>query len=606
MALLPGLSELRIPEQKKEKSWFDVRPKQVKAWVETLPLGDTEETSKQIFAVLSHINRVQISAPARLKALECLQETFDLCIRAQKNNFVGQSFPLGSRALKYVDRCIAMHHELAIGYKISSIELIGHSHFYEKKYHARALYRALNTLGNILLLHYQIYAPEPPQLWSDIHALYSTAEQHALHKQVIISKFNNEQKDNLRSVGNKYKQLLLLSLSNPYHLGRNDAEKVHEALQEWSASSHILNPAEVSSGEAHFVTCLNRDSAPVQLSLIKTLENNMCRFIDTTDLIQHLRYMISLNLEPEEKGGNLSSKDTTLYRQLLNAWDTRAKRSFSRSPSSGGIDISIGLNSTHFLIEESNVPVFDVEEPEIVQNDGPLIDDTRNPLDISHTTFSIEPVAGEADGEMYWDSTRNTASQNLTQLSGEADNDISISKPTFNCHAWKTLNISAGGYCLLWDHDKSSNAQIGEIVGLRESGNGQGDNWRIGVVRWMQYLRNQGLKLGIQILSPNVTALQSKLMNGRASKKKEYSCLSLPELKAIKEPASILTPSLHYKVGDALILNDHGNMMNVQLTRLVENTGNYSRFQFSPLNTRENKAFEKDISAQENEWKRLW
>jgi len=605
MSGLPDLSRLRIPVQKKEKSWFDSRPKQISAWVDALPLGDTDETTKQLFSALSHINRVQLPPIARIKAMHALHNTFSHCVDTLKTNFVGQSFPLSSRSLKYIDRTIAMYSEWATGYKIAVSDLLLRNRFYEKKATSESIYHALETLNKILLTHYQIYAPEPATLWYEIHTLYALAEEKGLSKLTIKSE--QLQTTDKSSIESKYKEAMLLSLSNPYHLGKNEIELVNTLLLEWSHSARLLNPAEVRSGSAHFVTCLNQDKAPVQLSLIKTLENNVCRFIDTTDLIQHLRFLVSQPTDDNYSTSSLlssKSREHQLYKQLLSAWDTREKRSFSRSPNTGGIDISIGLNSTHYLIDETNKPMI---EPEITEtkpatnHDDPVINDTRNPLDIHHTTFSIEPIAGEAAGEHYWKQGDNPRVQNLTQL-GNAVEDETLPKPNYSYHQWKTLNAGAGGYCLLWDHDKSSNAQIGEIVGIREASNGKEAVWRIGVVRWMQYLRHQGLKLGIQIISPNASTISSKLMSGRASKKKEYSCLSLPEMQSMQQPASIITPSLHYKVGDAIILNDHGSMMNVQLTRLVENTGNYSRFQYIPLNQKEDLAFEEEIFNQTSEW----
>jgi len=603
VATLPELSKLRIPVQKKEKSWFDTRPKQVAAWVDSLPLGDTEKTTKELFSALSHINRVIIPPAARLKTMHALHDTFVHCIEALKNNFVGQSFPLSARALKYVDRSIAMYAEWAVGYKVAVSDLLERGRFYEKKTTIDAIYHAIDTLDRILLTHYQIYAPEPALIWNEIHTLYHIAEDRGLSKLTI----NTSRQDSKikPTVESKYKETMLLSLSNPYHLGKNEIELVYRSLTEWAHSTRLLNPAEVRSGTAHFVTCLNQDKAPVQLSLIKTLENNVCRFIDTTDLIQHLRYLVSQPAAETyltSSSPSVTNREYQMYKQLLSAWDTREKRSFSRSASHGGIDISIGLNSTHFLIEEASTPL---PTPELVEkkpaDDGPVVDDTRNPLNVNHTTFSIEPVAGEATGEFYWKQGANPKIQNLTNV-GERKENSQLPQPKYNYHKWKTLNVGAGGFCLLWDHDKSSNAQIGEIVGIREMGNGKSNVWRIGVVRWMQYIRQQGLKLGIQILSPDANTISSKLMKGRASMKKEYSCLSLPEMQSMHQPASIITPSLHYKVGDALILNDHGKMMNVQLTRLVENTGNYSRFQYISLNQKENSDFEKEIFDQTNKW----
>jgi hypothetical protein len=603
VAKTPGLSELRIPEQKKEKSWFDIRPKQVAAWVETLPLGDTEETTKQLFSVLTHTNRVEIPASARLKALEGLYSTFCFCVDSLKKNFLGLSFPLNARALKYVDRTLAMYAELATAYKIACAELIERNRFYEKKTLTNALYMAMEALGKLQLTYYQIYAPEPAQLWTDIHTLYSLSEQLNLQQSPVRDL--PFKPTGIGTTEQKYKQLLLMSLANPYHLGKNEIAQVEGFLQEWAQHSRLINPDDEDKGEAHFACCLNCDRAPVELNLIRTLESNVYRFLDTSDLTQHLRFLLTQAEDESSLNETASvkkvSQQSALYRQLIQSWDTREKRRFSRSTSAGGIDVSVGLNSTHYIIDESNKPPYEetAEESNDTEVDD-FIDDTRNPLEISHTTFSIEPAASLADSGSHWG--RHGQGHADTPRQSSNSNEQVIAEPSYNYYPWKTLNAGAGGFCLLWDHDKSSNAQIGEIVGIRESGNGLEDNWRIGVVRWMQYLRNQGLKLGIQILAPNAATVQSKLLKGRASKKQEYSCLSLPEIKSIQQPASILTPSLYYKVGDALILNDHGRMTSVQLTRLIENTGNYSRFQYAPINSVENNESGDRPEDQTSEW----
>ncbi len=583
MAKTPGLSDLRLPERKKEKSWFDSRPKQVAAWVEALPLGDTEETTKQLFSVLTHTNRVEMSPAARLKVLEGLYSTFSFCIAALKKNFIGQSFPLNAGALRYVDRTLAMYTELITAYKIASVELIERHRFFEKKALTGALYMALETLGKLQLTYYQIYAPEPALLWRDIHTLYNLAELQDM-QQTPVKELPYQPADDV-TIEQKYKQLLLLSLANPYHLGKNEIAEVEDQLQQWADHCQLINPDKQDKGEAHFASCLNSDRPPVVLNMIKTLDQDVYRFLDTTELGQHLRHLLTQAQEnfgiAEAPLSKTASKKSAFYKQLIHSWDTRDKRRFSRSSSSSDIDMSVGLNSTHFIIEQSNNPVEEEIEEEIAANEPHFIDDTKNPLDISHTTFSIEPLDTSDPGSNFWSGHGRDSGPSQTL---DSVRESHIPEPTYNYHPWKTLNAGAGGFCLLWDHDKSSNAQIGEIVGIRESGNVFEQSWRIGVVRWMQYVRNQGLKLGIQILAPNAATIQSSLLQGK-NNKQEYSCLSLPEIKAIKQPASLLTPSLHYKVGDALILSDHGKMSSVQLTRLVENTGNYSRFLYAPVDS---------------------
>lgn len=612
MAQASDLFGLRIPEQHNEKSEFDLRPKKIEEWVASLPLGNIDETSRKVFSTLTSLNKIVIAPQARLDIMDLLFDPIQHCTQSFRRYYTGQSFPLSSKNLRYVDRSLVMHQELANAYKTIVVNFLTRNRFYEKKSLNKALYYALRTLSEILLTHYKIYAPEPAFLWSEIHRLYEIAESRKLHLTVLKNtRFTGQG----TSIEKAYKQAILLALANPYHLRNNEIESVFKSLETWSDYVRLCRPEEDLAGTASFVTCMNTDRSPVQLDMVKTLDGNSCRFIDTTDLNQYLRNQIARS--PMEAPGELASTsgsgspelDDPLLRRLYLSWDNRGKRNFSRSESDGKTEISIGLNSTHFLMEEETRAFTEQQQYDTHETEPAVLDDERNPeeinpLEITHTTFSIEPLPGKTKGEAYWNASAAHGNQEHT-LSG--DTKISnIPEPTYNASSWKTLNVSAGGYCLLWDHDRSSNAQVGEIVGIRESSPGQNPLWSVGVVRWMQYIRNEGLKLGIQILAPHASTLQARLMSGRASKKKEYSCLSLPEIRAMHQPASLVTSTLQYKVGDALILNDHGKLINVQLTRLVENTGNYSRFLYTPINNKEIRQFEKEIERQSGEWKKLF
>jgi hypothetical protein len=608
VAQASDLFGLRIPEQHSEKSTFDLRPKKVEEWVAALPLGNIDETSRKVFSTLTSLNRLVIPPQTRLEIMDLLFDPIQHCTQAFRRFYTGQSFPLSNKNLRYVDRSLAMYQELGYAYKTIVVNFLARNRFFEKKSLNKALYYALRTLSETLLTYYKIYAPEPAFLWSEIHRLYQISEGRKLHQTLVR---NNRYTKQDTSIEKAYKQAILLALSNPYHLRNKEVDNVYKCLETWSDYVRLCRPEEDIAGTSGFVACLNSDRSPVQLDLVKTLDGSSCRFIDTTDLNQFLRNQIARSQEDDDTPQDESrTLDDPLLRRLYVSWDNRGKRNFSRSETEGKTEISIGLNSTHFLMEEEN-RLFaeqqqdDSSEEELAETDDARKAEENNPLDITHTTFRIEPLPGKGKGEVYWDASGDHAGHEHTLISG--DMEISnIPEPSYNAHSWKTLNVSAGGYCLLWDHDRSSNAQVGEIVGIRESSHGQNPLWSVGVVRWMQYIRNEGLKLGIQILAPQATTLQARLMSGRASKKKEYSCLSLPEIRAMHQPASLVTSTLQYKVGDALILNDHGKLINVQLTRLVENTGNYSRFLYTPINKKEISHFEKEIERQSGEWKKLF
>jgi hypothetical protein len=171
-----------------------------------------------------------------------------------------------------------------------------------------------------------------------------------------------------------------------------------------------------------------------------------------------------------------------------------------------------------------------------------------------------------------------------------------FNKPKYTAERWKTINVSAGGYCLLWDSDRPSPAQVGELIGIRDTNVGENQTWNIGVVRWMQYSEGEGLKLGIQILAPNALPIMTRTINIGANKKvKPHNSLVLSGVKSLEQPATLLTPTIHYNVGDTLILDDHGATAIVQLTKQLEITGDFARYEYTPVNADSDYDFQREI-----------
>lgn len=590
---------LHVPEQlEAEKGGFDVRAKQVAAWIQSLPLGDTEETARKLYAVLAQVNRIDLDPGSRLRMMEQLEEPLHYASASLKKQFQGKSFPLSTRSLKAVDKTMALLTERSYAYKIAVIGLLQKPGLFHKGSLQEAIYYGLLALKDILLTTYQIYAPVPAYLWFELHRLYALAEERGLESKPF------KRKEAKTSIAEAYKQALLLSIANPYHLRTQEIIRIHNCSEDWCRYTEIKKPDPREMVTSQYAAVLNTDAPPVHLNLLKTLDGKHTRLLDITGLLLHIRSLLGQDSRDslfQQMESNFQP-DAVLLKRLLVSWEARKKRNFSRSPQGDAIDVSIGLNGTHFLIEAESreeldrllEPVEHLVEPE----------EEINPLDIIHTQFSIEPTTGEFKAGFLRDRDVKQRTH-TTELQG-ADVSVGLPAPTYERNSLKTVNVSAGGYCLLWDHDRSSNAQVGELVGLRETSHHDDGSWRIGVVRWMQYVRDKGVKIGIEILSPNASPIYTRtLKRNSRTNLQEYSCLSLPEIRTMHQPASLLTPTLHYKVGDALIVNDHGKLSNVQLTRLIENSGNFLRFQYTPLNEKEEKEFDRSLNEKSGEWFKL-
>ena len=144
---------------------------------------------------------------------------------------------------------------------------------------------------------------------------------------------------------------------------------------------------------------------------------------------------------------------------------------------------------------------------------------------------------------------------------------------------WRVTNVSAGGYCMQWHSESPSRALVGELIGVREREADGTYQWRVGVIRWMQYNNQTGLEIGVQILSPKVISCTVQ----RPDRKTEqpFKCLMLPGIKPIQQPSTLLMPAHAFRKNSLLKLNVYERDMEITLGTIREHTGSFTQFQFT-------------------------
>jgi hypothetical protein len=144
---------------------------------------------------------------------------------------------------------------------------------------------------------------------------------------------------------------------------------------------------------------------------------------------------------------------------------------------------------------------------------------------------------------------------------------------------FRTLNESAGGYCLKWSGEQIPKILVGELIGIRSSLARQ--RFGIGLVRWMKRQPHEEMQVGIQMIAPSATTVTAH--PSKQPKLPVQDCLLLPEVGTSGQPTSLICPSFPFKVGDRLTLDEQGQTREIKLTRLLESTGAVSQFQFRQL-----------------------
>lgn len=126
--------------------------------------------------------------------------------------------------------------ELANGFKRLLLQMLA-GRQPSRPHLAWCLYMAQHFHAQTLLRHYQLYQEPPPALWRDSHVLYWIGEQQACLDEPVAAAFEPRPASTLRGI---YQQMLLLALSNPFHLTEGECPLLFTALAPLAELARLL------------------------------------------------------------------------------------------------------------------------------------------------------------------------------------------------------------------------------------------------------------------------------------------------------------------------------------------------------------------------------
>ena len=550
--------DLQIPVRRKPTdSSFKTKPDVIRAWVDELPLINTGKSWALLEDALQQINSLNISTRNRHETLELLATSVVCVAETMKKVFLAKPIPLKGNNLLLATQTVELCNQMATGYRILTDDLNRDDS--QTSHLTVAIHRSLRYLSEVLLTNYQLYIQYPEGLWKTINSLYVLAEKHDITTQSITdTTLSTPARSTINTV---YKQILLLSLACPYRLRQKEIHFVYNALMDWADTSQ-LHYMEGSRPHGLFAINLTADSPPSYLTLNESVTpDHHWRILDTASMSDRIRDI--LDKKPGNANRFIGIGDTDILQRLMLAWGVMPKRRFSRHPKSAKIGLVVGLNAIHRHVMRPEIETSSKEE---------IIGDQHYLQDPTFEAVSIVKSSRPADGRQR---IVTTEKKQARELPGEHLTDTS------RIEAWKMANISAGGYCLLWDSVNPSSAQVGELVAIIEHDNLNEDAWQLGVVRWMKYSDKYGLELGTQMLSPSAQAVWACLDEAGVRSGNKMQGILLPEIKVLKQPASLLLPTLPFRAGCLATLQTADTQENIKLTRQLENTGSFAQYHFS-------------------------
>jgi cyclic-di-GMP-binding protein len=612
---------LNLPQQcKPEVGAFDCRPKQVEAWIATLPMANTGESARQIYNALREMNRLVFPSQDRYKILEALRKPLHQITKLLKKHYINQNLPLPLKNQKIAELAIQLNAEMATGYK-SVIQEKTSKTFpaLSNKILITSLHRAIRYLSNVLLCSYQIYIQHPENIWVQTHRLYLYAETHKFHNTIV--------KDHITtksfldgSISNLYKQILLLALAGPYRFRQHVTEAVYKALKDWAPNARILAYSSAHNDTYAFTIPMNSDAAPGYFKDNDTLNPAFYRIIDTHKLAQTIN---SALLNTDESTHKIPDD---IKKCLLMSWSGKSQRIFPRAAKNNEIAITLGLSATHHYIDEVIRPL--LKDPSnhcptancALQSSQSCNDETSQSEDDvmldNPAEYTSTPVFGLSNLDDHspdiWDPNFTAQNNSIDYYTRKPkkpnkDEDKHASLYAVAPLPCKSINESAGGYCLLgylvYGKD-SQKVQVGELVGIRDNIESNSTQLSIGIIRRIKSWKN-GLELGIQKLAPCADAIALSALTKDPESEKYQRSLVLPELASINRSATLITHAWR-QTNDKLIANVHATRNLIQLTKQLETTGVFSQFEFKVLDDAPERKINIHSSTSSDEFNDVW
>jgi hypothetical protein len=535
---------LSLPPQR-ESAWVvETTPEETRKWLAQLPLADGVLTAKLLYQALFTLNRMPLDVGDRLAMLEFYRQPVAVATASLQAHFAHFALPLRPRQKQLADFLVQLHMEMAYGYKHVVESGLRLRKPWEDQGFCLALERSVRYLGKVLLRAYQVYMPIPTGVWREVHSLYRYAEQHACERQALAGED--------ATIARSYLQVLLLGLCGPYQLPQNECHQVNAFLARWTRKARISRRIENIDPVGHFLLDLDADHPAVPFPHDVPLRDaaglravNALELARTVyDFINRLRKgepPRALDLGFECAG----SSCIDALKRMLRFWGMAGHRHFSRHRIRKPLSLCVGVNAIHFFVDGQR-PFTPPDRSAVIPEREAVVPDGAMLEAEAHS----EPVEGLASSEIFHVDSR-----------------------------WQVRNESAGGLSMARAGDVGLHMRVGDVLGIH---NPDANQWRIGVVRWVQSPDTERVEVGVEMLAPFAHPLS---VRAPGSSQSSYSqALLLPPIEALHQPATLVVPSGTFRAGQEIeIAEAELPVRRVCILNIVERTTSFSQVVFADV-----------------------
>ena len=425
---------------------LEIRPRQVKKWIDTLHLNVTFESGRALSRHLAAVNRAKLDLDSRLQILEAYRPAATRILADLELMYARASLPLGPGPRAALGHAREFLTELALGYRLA-LATLGTGIFASKRQQSALLFQATHYTAERMYAAYKSYTPVPTGTWADLHELYLRAEASGLTRDALGD-------DGKRTLLDVYVEAQLLSLTDPYRLAQSEADRVLHMIRSHRGAAALVRERPASNPAGHFLVPCNTDKPPKpSIGKLDAADGPDWRLLDANPLVEKLRAQGSAADSRTTVTQRPESVKAELVAKLVRLWGDPPKRTSRRDPGHATVAIIIGIEGVgHFVALE---PRQDLAKQDEMLKRGITMPMAALPL-----------------------------------------NDQSEPIPVFE---WDVVNQSKGGLRVRRSGRTEQPIAVGEVAGIKLPG---APHWAIGAVRWVTVFEDGGMEFGLQYLAP--------------------------------------------------------------------------------------------------------
>lgn len=566
MTTINQLLAKNLPERNlSQLSLVNASKNEMIKWVNALPVMNVGETTKQLYQTLQELTHVKMSEDLRFELLEILRPTVYNILHALAKHYLNQAILLPERANRVAALAQSLRTHLALAYKVTAydsaerlmtkLSIIGVNRRQHLQLAAQSFTRAITELNGLLLERQQLYLSAPAHLWSDLHLLHHVATAHGVANTVVSDNHLVFRKES--SAHDAYLRAIIVAGSQNNKLRQTEIKQIFDTSELWTTYLKLkpkFQPTDLLLIDIH------SDAPPCYVS--KSADVLQAHYVDATKLVQRLQ---TIQTTPQNQLPLGEQLNQNLIQHLTASWSNPSERIFPRRSYDGKLLICLGITAAHYqLCNEMEFehylnlpPDFSEEERNFFANNNNASVDPHDILDFKIS--SVTSIANEKN-------IRVQHHKNQTGL--------------YPPYAAKIINISPGGYCVLWDCEPPLSLRTGEILAMRESTE---KDWTIGIIRWVKQLPTQGAEAGIEIIAGSARPCGARVLKKTGERTEYMRTFLIPEFASIKRPITLLTPNVSFKTGYNIMLRQGNEEYKAQLTSEFASTQSFSQFTFTQL-----------------------